>query len=153
MKILFLDIDGVLNSRPYINKVGRGDAIDPRCVLQLNEVIRRTGCKVVVSSAWRVLHTWTELLSILQDHGVNTAEFISKTPCRFHDFLCRDDEILEWIQNNGPTDLIWAVVDDEASGMDKVKHRMVKTEFWDKGQGCGLTPAKAEELIAILGEA
>jgi hypothetical protein len=54
VKVLFLDIDGVLNGHerhpdsPYTT-------IRPDCVTHLNTVLLKTGCKVVVSSAWRYM--------------------------------------------------------------------------------------------------
>lgn len=147
-KILFLDIDGVLNSRNYMNSVGRGDAIDPRCVLHLNEAIRRTGCKVVVSSAWRNLHTWAELLSILEDHGVNTEVFIDKTPDRFREFKNRDDEISEWLDNHGQEGDQWCIIDDELEHLVKLKDRLVKTSFQEKG----MTKEHEDAVVRFLGE-
>jgi len=151
MKVLFLDIDGVLNSREYMKKIGRGDVIDPRCVLYLNEVINTTNCNIVVSSAWRNIHTWPELLAILEDNGVNVKTFIGKTPDRFHQFKTRGDEIIEWIEDysiRNDVDLTYAVVDDELTGLEKVIHRTVKTSFTDPNGG--LNKEKAQELIKML---
>ena len=80
MKVLFLDIDGVLNSqnwfgwRAYCMKnkgIGEFDMdkhltddkyvlyklsmLDQRAVANLNRIIDETGCKVVLSSSWRCL--------------------------------------------------------------------------------------------------
>lgn len=52
--ILFLDIDGVLNGHQILREAGCC-GIDPRCVRHLNLVLRRTGCKIVLSSAWRYM--------------------------------------------------------------------------------------------------
>ena len=77
MKVLFLDIDGVLNSENWfgyrlyciknnmfnevINFVNTNDErikyklsmIDDRAIVNLNRIIDETGCKVVLSSSWR----------------------------------------------------------------------------------------------------
>ena len=77
MKVLFLDIDGVLNSENWfgyrlyciknnmfnevINFVNTNDErikhklsmIDDRAIANLNRIIEETGCKVVLSSSWR----------------------------------------------------------------------------------------------------
>lgn len=148
-KILFLDIDGVLNSRNYMTRVCRGDAIDPRCVMHLNEAIRRTGCKVVVSSAWRNLHTWNELIGILADHGVNTDVFIGKTPDLFKDFMNRDDEITAWLEANGQEGDQWCIIDDELEHLVKLKDRLVKTSFQEKG----MTKEHEDAVVRFLGEA
>lgn len=53
MKILFLDIDGVLNGH---QKDEQGYCrIVPYCVNYLNRVIDATDCKIVLSSAWRYM--------------------------------------------------------------------------------------------------
>ena len=77
MKVLFLDIDGVLNSQNWfgyiqycikndmcdrvLNFVEINDEhikrklnmIDDRAIANLNRIVEETGCKVVLSSSWR----------------------------------------------------------------------------------------------------
>ena len=58
MKILFLDIDGVVNSQETLQKSSQvrephPSGIDPYLALLVNRIIHATGCKVVLSSAWR----------------------------------------------------------------------------------------------------
>jgi hypothetical protein len=148
MKVLFLDIDGVLNNKKYINKVESGNALDPRCIMHLNHIIDMTGCKVVVSSAWRLYHTWPELLSILENAGVNTKTFIGVTRNLFHKFLSRDDEILDWLQNNTTEDVKYVVLDDQGTGLHKVFDNLVLTEF----SGDGLNAEKAQKVIQLFGD-
>ncbi len=54
MKILFLDIDGVLNIHECHPEVGCG-VIHRDKMHRLNTILRQTDCKVVLSSAWRYL--------------------------------------------------------------------------------------------------
>jgi hypothetical protein len=54
VNVIFLDIDGVLNGHDY-DQAAQSTRIQYRCVRQLNHVIRRTGAKVVLSSAWRYM--------------------------------------------------------------------------------------------------
>jgi hypothetical protein len=69
MRIIFLDIDGVLNSQDHMNllhmmqhRAGEGQSrdeyghlFDPRCVGWLNYILRMSGedVKIVISSTWR----------------------------------------------------------------------------------------------------
>ncbi len=74
MKILFLDIDGVLNNHEF-NAISESNTILPRCVKQLNRIIHHTGTKVVLSSAWRYMilgevMTLMGFRHMLQTHGV-----------------------------------------------------------------------------------
>ena len=62
-KVIFLDIDGVLNfERWYQNVDGRnpgnlngeeGD-LDPECINRIIKICNETGAKVVISSDWRI---------------------------------------------------------------------------------------------------
>ena len=65
MKVIFLDIDGVLNSTKWFDLCRELKAKDPDYVFpeldtvaisNLNWVIRETGALVVVSSSWRWTH-------------------------------------------------------------------------------------------------
>lgn len=58
--VLFLDIDGVLNSADWMRRRGPGlrsgchpDMLDPDACKRLHRVLCATGCDVVLSSAWR----------------------------------------------------------------------------------------------------
>lgn len=58
MKVIFLDIDGVLNSNDWYVKtrgVGgyNGGDIDPECIELINDLIDATGAKIIMSSSWR----------------------------------------------------------------------------------------------------
>lgn len=61
MKVLFLDIDGVLNSDYfYLNRTKETkhlpyplSEIDPVCVERLNKILSETQARLVVSSSWR----------------------------------------------------------------------------------------------------
>src|SRR5262245_22677615 len=55
-RVLFLDVDGVLNHEAAFTTMKLGPApIDPACVAQLDRVVEATGAKIVLSSAWRNL--------------------------------------------------------------------------------------------------
>lgn len=54
MRLLFLDIDGVLNCHEDIFATGI-HTIDPVKVRRLNRIVRETGAEIVISSAWRYM--------------------------------------------------------------------------------------------------
>jgi hypothetical protein len=54
MKILFLDIDGVLNTISFMMENPTCDILELDKIINLNKIINNTGCKIVVSSNWRV---------------------------------------------------------------------------------------------------
>lgn len=54
MKIIFLDIDGVLNSFKYDLERGEGDGdIDVTRLPLLKSLVDKTGARIVISSSWR----------------------------------------------------------------------------------------------------
>src|SRR5690242_4234043 len=54
MKVIFLDIDGVLNCRTTKNPRDFPYFIDRRLVRHFKNLVRRTLAKVVLSSSWRI---------------------------------------------------------------------------------------------------
>jgi hypothetical protein len=90
MRIIFLDIDGVLNSENWFRRRFKevdkytisADypyyEFDPLLVKNLNKIIQETDAKVVVSSTWRIGRTKEELQEILNMVGFE-GEIIGKT--------------------------------------------------------------------------
>lgn len=54
MKLIFLDIDGVLNGHDWDPKAV-SNRIRPECVQRLNRIVRATEARIVLSSAWRYM--------------------------------------------------------------------------------------------------
>lgn len=57
-KILFLDIDGVLNPKWWERKVSVdkfGCAFDSKCVAYLKKILDETGAEIVISSSWKCM--------------------------------------------------------------------------------------------------
>lgn len=56
-KVLFLDIDGVLNSKFYYKYIYKpeegGSRFDPYCVILVKKLVEEFSLKVVISSTWR----------------------------------------------------------------------------------------------------
>lgn len=98
MKILFLDIDGVLNCK-------LSDRIDPVMVMRLNEILKLTGAKVVISSSWRMVHTVAEIQKLLEAQGF-VGDIIGMTPTPPDDgrlilfSQTRGHEIESWLDLN-----------------------------------------------------
>ncbi|MCB2290892.1 hypothetical protein LGK97_14185 [Clostridium sp. CS001] len=53
MKVIFLDIDGVLNSEEFL-KINQSEMIDRNSVAILKSLIDKTGAVIVMSSGWRL---------------------------------------------------------------------------------------------------
>ena len=54
VKVLFLDIDGVVNNKRTDKKFRRLMAIDPAMAALVQRIIRNTGYEIVLSSSWRL---------------------------------------------------------------------------------------------------
>ena len=148
MKVIFLDIDGVLVSRRSILKFRDGRVFGPWHIAQLNRVIEKTGAKIVVSSVWRYdgLEKIREKLKI----GGVQAEVVDITP-RFNFDRARGLEIQAWLDAwkkawHKPEDKVeqFIIIDDD-SDMHHLMPYLVHTSFI-----YGLTKEKANEVIRRL---
>jgi hypothetical protein len=54
MKVIFLDIDGVLNCANTPNPRKFPYVVDKRLLTRLQRLLKRTGAKAVLSSSWRL---------------------------------------------------------------------------------------------------
>ncbi len=156
MKILFLDFDGVLNSWAALHAgtcPGRGGLLGlcPKHVALLNEVIRRTGCDVVVSSSWRIGTRCCELKDVLRAAGFEgrvvgvTPQLPARSGLGFFASAQRGDEIQAWLDKH-PDITAFAIVDDDAD-MAHLASFLVRTDY-----NTGLCTEHVEKLCKLLGE-
>ena len=157
-KIIFLDIDGVLNSMDYFKQTKdcKGyTEINPEKVKLLKEIVDRTGSKIVLSSTWRNLSKrkdesehpmYTYLTDTLQEYGL---EIIDHTP---YIAQGRPSEIKAWIDTQPDKDIRFISLDD-----DFPKHKydevgigdfLVRTSFYEKDGG--LRKEHVEKSVEIL---
>ena len=110
--VVFLDIDGVLNSKQwYAHDAASHEgislterklwehSIDPDCVQRLNRILQQTGAVVIVSSSWRKKHALSEIVSALESRGFR-GEVEGATSA--NGTLSRAEEITEWLAENRP---------------------------------------------------
>ena len=84
MKVIFLDIDGVLNSDEYIHKArklgfkGIEEEIDIEKVELLKKAVEQTGARVVLSSSWRLTNNLSKVRDLFARYGIylDTTPFI-----------------------------------------------------------------------------
>jgi len=140
MKVLFLDIDGVLNRYDMFAGRCSREIISDEMVARINRVVKETGCSVVVSSSWRLIMSLDELSLLLEEHGFLSEVIIDRTP----HIDRRDNEILVWLRDHKDVTK-FAVVDDEASDLTDVKDQLVRTSF-----DTGILDEHADQLIEML---
>ncbi len=147
MKIIFLDVDGVLNHRGSFapGMPGGSRRIAPECVTELNRIVESTGADIVVSSTWR---QDPDYIRVLRAAGVKgrilgkTVHGIRGIDGNFLVGTCRGDEIQEWLAANEPDAFV--ILDDD-SDMAHLMPSLVHTSF-----DTGLTREHADDAIARL---
>lgn len=161
MKIVFLDIDGVLNSRKYFNSIPRGvlyQEIDETKVELLKQIIDQTQAEIVLSSTWRGLKDmgemnqphpmYTYLTETLAKYGLS---IMSHTPVIEEK---RPLEIYTWLNNRVDTIEAFVILDDDWGQDDYrpygLESHLIKTSFY--GENGGLQPQDVEQAINILNE-
>jgi len=110
VRVLFLDVDGVLNRTGYRPAVSSGlrSWIEPELAARLCDVLQRTGARVVLSSDWRKDRELVQLDEELNAAGVACA-LHGKTPVLG---AARWREIEAWMQTHAVTAADVVIVDD-----------------------------------------
>ena len=160
-KIIFLDIDGVLNSNEYYasleeeQKHGYEYDIDIEKVKLLKEIVDATGAEIVLSSTWRMLREiddspalamFDHLEKILAEYGMFIEDFTpvirNNRPLEIHTWMVdHEDDVESFIS-----------IDDDFTEEEYIKagliNCLVKTSYW--GSPGGLQPEHVEKSIKIL---
>lgn len=151
MKILFLDFDGVLNSKLfYDRRPSKAVELDREAVEMLNELTRPGGpveAKVVVSSTWRIGKTREELQAILDEYGFK-GEVIGKTKnykSSENPHNVRGVEIKGWISENRGIVSSYCILDDDSDMLMWQAQHFVQTDHWT-----GITPTNVYKARRIL---
>jgi hypothetical protein len=110
-KIIFSDIDGVLNCRKTSNPRALPYVVDEKLLARFRKLLDRSGASVVLTSTWRY-----------DPAGIFSAKrygipFIDVVPDRPQQPRC--EEILEWLENH-PEVTRYLVIDDEDDELDRL---------------------------------
>ena len=111
IKVIFFDIDGVLNCRRTPNPRKFPYIIDAGLLRRFKALVARTKAMAVLSSTWRFDPIG---LCAARHHGVPFDDVIPDLPDR-----PRRDEILSWLKARHDVDR-YAVIDDEDDGLDEL---------------------------------
>jgi hypothetical protein len=109
MKVIFLDIDGVLNGARTRNPRKFPYVAESRLVRRLIGLLERTGAKVVLSSSWRL-----DPIGLLAARywGIPFVDVLPDMPRS-----PRRQEVLSWLAKH-PRVKRFAVIDDEDDELD-----------------------------------
>lgn len=160
MNLIFLDIDGVLNSDLWYQKNQSAQTarhlaahLDPLAVKRLNKILLQANAKVVLSSTWRHHYTLFQLQQQLEQVGFE-GTLLDKTPdlCRTEPSFVRGNEILKWCQLNEAilgcsyqTFASYAILDDKADML-----YWQRKHFFQIDRYCGLSPNVVRKVIQHL---
>lgn len=148
MKVIVLDIDGVLVNRDWYIAGGERAKAAPECVRALNRIIDATGASIVVSTSRRRNKSFAEVVDMIYSYGV-IGEVVGMTPVldvqniRVYGAVSRETEIRAWLDSHGWPEAFVILDDDNDVGFPD---RHVRTKF-----DAGLTEADADRAIEILG--
>ena len=172
MKIIFIDIDGVLNGyNKRLHIVGnicmkinllkklwfKWNPYDIRWkyVKNLSKIVRKTNAKIVISSSWR--SGWNipynecspRMRSLKDKLHHYKIDVIGITP---YIYGKREDEISEWLEKTDYKIDNFVILDDESFDLQNfVGNHLVKTSNKNKSHICsGLTLKYVKQAIKIL---
>lgn len=164
MKILFLDIDGVLNTERYLRiqaqKLGYRDDFtmqynfDPVALNNLKEIMEITNAKIVISSTWRINKDnsnnpkeWDELIRNLDTVGIKDRIIdITPTVTNSRGLNIRWMEIKQWLHENKNMDIEGFVIIDDEWDMGEYTN----TNFIRCWSYSGLTDEVKQAVISML---
>ncbi len=169
MKVIFLDIDGVLNdSKTFediyneyqITKTRRLE-IDREKLEYLKRIVEETQALIVLSSSWRLMgilkngqvikgtEKFYALIKMFQEYGLKIYDVTPYIEGK------RNEEIKAWLKNKDVENFI--IIDDEVYYLQEFKEHLIKTSnVKDKRNirniyDCsGLKPEHVEEAIRKL---
>lgn len=132
-RIIFLDIDGVLNSLQFIKSSSSffkspESMVDLSTIPLLNILVDH-GFKFVISSTWRIGRTVEDLQSLFSSWGF-TGEVIGCTPSSTHGI--RGKEINQWLKDNNyfSTLCTYYIVDDSLdAGVEQPDFKFIRTDM------------------------
>lgn len=165
MKVIFLDVDGVLTSEDYLN--GRELDLDENKIRILKTIQEKTASKIVLSSSWRhhkgksipnKLNPYDVLEKLLLKNGLTiyditpTIKKIKKVNnhIMFYPIVNTDskrgEEILSWINQNHPESFL--IIDDNVHDYQEcnLENNLLKTSYYDGG----LKQEHIEKALEIL---
>ena len=146
MKIIFLDVDGVLNNSTWAKRmidagvhVYAEDMIEDWAIQLLKQIIDATGADVVVSSTWRDDPKAVEHLLIqLAAYDIWPIGSTPRTNLR------RGDDISQWLERYDGYIESYVILDDDSDMTVHMDH-LVQTSFEH-----GLRHEHVERAIEIL---
>lgn len=130
MKIIFLDVDGVLNNSSWATRmwnegvrVYAEDMLEDRAIRLLKQIVDATGASVVITSTWR--NSAAQMTHLLDQLAYFSIRPIAVTPRLNKE---RGDEISAWMQRYDGYIESYVILDDDSDMGEHMDH-LVQTSF------------------------
>jgi hypothetical protein len=161
-KILFLDIDGVLNV--YCEERDEyGCTFHKHFEDNLRWIIYQTNAKIVISSTWRMdglksmQEMWKKrnLPGEVIDITPTADDVLKRGTCEFYDEVDRGFEIQQWIDDHKDDIISYCIIDDDNDMLSSQRDNFVRTTNNKDHIDCvdigyGLTRKCSERVVEIL---
>lgn len=146
MKLIFLDIEGVLNSVSFFKR-GKQDTmydIDPNAVALVNYITNKTDANIVVTSSMRLHKCCEKIMRLVGLRGT-----LIKLPHTYKEFdeMSRGNEIKKFINSMNNVTAYCIIDDDESNILEEQKSCLIKVSDL-----CGITEEDAKKALEILKE-
>jgi hypothetical protein len=140
-RIVFLDFDGVLNSEQSTQQLGTRYRFARASVAALNDVLRQSEARIVITSSWRESWTLRENTEFLERDGVLAGRVVGKTPTLQRE---RGLEIEAWLRS-APYPVASFVIFDDRDDIAIHRERLIQVS-----PQVGLSSAQARRAIELL---
>lgn len=146
MKVIFVDVDGVLNSDDFIDSVKGKQDIDIKTVLLLKRAIEETGAKIVMDTSFRYTQSFLKVQEMLLQNGI----MFDKTPFIDNE---RGKEIKQYLSEYRNIEDYILLDDVVFSDFDNelLSHLIKMDDTNTRGIGKGLQKKDIEEIIRRFG--
>ena len=126
MKVIFLDIDGVVClHKDKKNWDNDEEVFDEDCCKRLKEIMQATGSKLVLSSSWRLFpESIRSMFRQFKLFGITKENFLGRTPLRDE----RGDEIMAYLKKRPRIETFVAVDDEPFYSRVFPKDRLILTK-------------------------
>ncbi len=126
-KILFLDIDGVVNCATTMQRHRGAIGIDPYMAFLVGKIVLDTGCDIVLSSTWRC---WPDARDEVRRQVGNFIDITPRMPLLGgSEQMERGKEIKAWLEQHPDVDR-YAILDD---GSDFFSDQPLFKTSWQTG--------------------
>jgi len=145
MKVIFLDIDGVLNPILDFDLNAEKHAFSKRCIALLNDLVKETGAKIVITSTWEsLLNSIDQFQTFFEEQGFK-GEIIGFTDKKEESYMLRGNLIYKWIVKYPEKLENYLILDDDDDMLYWQKDNFILIDDY-----CGLTPTIVYRAIRML---